>query len=45
MDLIEFFVFKLRKAAVREEKAQKRLTKTPKHVKKRAIKQSQLKKH
>lgn len=36
---------KLRKQAVREEKAEKRLKKTPKHVKKRAIKQAQIRKH
>jgi len=35
----------LRKQAVREEKAAKRETKTPKHVKKRAIKQAQKKKN
>jgi len=36
---------RLRKAAVREEKAQKRLSKTPKHVKKRAVKVAQTRKH
>ena len=37
--------FKERKQAVKEEKREKRLHKTPKHVKKRAVRMAQIKKH